>query len=76
MDLATGGENRPMWPGHIGMPNPGVERLVRLADSARISQPQQYFSLTRNQPAIQPTVFSSHVKSASQPASQPNRPLV
>jgi len=46
-------------------------RLVRLADSAGFSQPQQYFSLTRNQPAIQPTVFSSHTKSASQPASQP-----
>ena len=27
MDLATGGENRPMWPGHIGMPNPGVESV-------------------------------------------------
>jgi len=47
--------------------------LVRLADSAGFSQPQQYFSLTRNQPAIQPTVFSSHAKSASQPASQPNK---
>ena len=41
----------------------GVECLVRLADSAGICQPQQYFSLTRNQPA-------------SQPASQPNKPEV
>jgi len=46
-------------------------RLVRLADSAGFSHPQQYFSLTQNQPAIQPTVFFSRAKSASQPASQP-----
>ena len=50
-------------------------RLVRLADSAGFSQPQQYFSLTQNQPShqptSQPTIFSSHAKSASHPASQP-----
>jgi len=43
----------------------------------RFSQPQQYFSLTQNQPShqptSQPTVFSSHAKSASHPASQPNK---
>ena len=52
-------------------------RLVRLADSAGFSQPQQYFSLTRNQPAIQPnSIFLSREISqpASQPASQPNKP--
>jgi hypothetical protein len=48
---------------------------VRLADSTGFSQPQQYFSLTQNQPShqptSQPTLFSSHAKSASHPASQP-----
>jgi len=51
-----------------------TRRLVRLADSAGFRQPQQYFSLTQNQPShqptSQPTVLSSHTKSASQPAEQ------
>jgi len=61
----------PYLPESISMEK--VMALVRLADSAGFSQPQQYFSLTQNQPShqptSQPTVFSSHAKSASQLAS-------
>ena len=40
------------------------------SSGGRFSQAQHYFPLTPNQPASQPTVFSSHAKSASQPAEQ------
>ena len=60
--------------GWVGVAAPIGERIGPCS-AGRFSQPQQYFSLTPNQPASQsasqPAVFSSHAKSASHPASQP-----
>ena len=65
------GRSTCLWPvSRKLLESKGNEGLVRLADSAGICQPQQYFSLTQNQPAIQPnSIFLSH--EISQPASQP-----